>query len=321
MIQEVKAPTTVETSSDFIIDQILPVREIHTIAGPSGVGKTTWMFQTLSQIVRGDDVLGLSVTPTNFTYVGDRSGDGMRRTLDRVGFVIPEGCVLTDVDTVTAASKQQTQIEAILEGCSTPLVVIESLMMLMPDPKGSNSMNSYQASGKWLRSVLKLLHKYNKTLIVSAHSPKLKPTEIYTDKRQRALGSVSYAALSETMFLIERDQDRNDIRHLHLLPRNYREMTFDFRLDERGRFIAIEADGFDKPAFRDQLILILANYPDGAIIDTGEFVNSVVVAGICARRSAYNFLVEMKDAGALVPISKGKSKLDKAKLLDASNEG
>jgi len=286
--------------SEFIIDEILPTHEIHTIAGPSGVGKTTWAFQALLDLLDGRPILGYKSTPTTFAYIGDRSKEGMKRTLARMDVKLPPELVY-GFDELPGNT-----IEAIIKWSPHPLIIIESFMLLMPDSKNGNSMNSYQSTGKWLRSVLNCLKQHDKTIIAHAHSPKLKPTEVYTDKRQRALGSVAYAGLTETMFLLERHPETHNQRILNLLPRNAPEAEFYYFLDKCGRFV--ELAGAAPNGVEADLLKLLETYTTGEL-NTGDFVMSAVSSGICSEKSAYNFLSRMKKEGTLLPIGKGRVKI------------
>ena len=58
-----------EQALEFIIDQILPRNQLHILAGSSGVGKSTIMFQLLDRIRRGEDILGRRSHPAEILYV------------------------------------------------------------------------------------------------------------------------------------------------------------------------------------------------------------------------------------------------------------
>src|SRR5215831_11507548 len=69
----------------FVVDQIFPAREVHLIAGPSGAGKTTFMFQLIDSWLGGGSVLGRKAHILPMCYVScDRSRESVERTLDRI---------------------------------------------------------------------------------------------------------------------------------------------------------------------------------------------------------------------------------------------
>src|SRR5215471_18211680 len=65
---------------------LFPMHEVSIIAGPSGAGKTTWALQFLHAWQKGEKFFRRPSCPKPFTYLSfDRSGNGLRRTLKRLG--------------------------------------------------------------------------------------------------------------------------------------------------------------------------------------------------------------------------------------------
>src|SRR5690242_1448332 len=69
-----------------LIDRILPVHEVHILGGPSGAGKTRWLFQMLQEWKAGNSVLGYASNPVPYAYVStDRSRESVKRTCEDLG--------------------------------------------------------------------------------------------------------------------------------------------------------------------------------------------------------------------------------------------
>src|SRR4051812_25576556 len=71
---------------EYLVDKLLPKYQLHLIGGPSGAGKTTWLFQQIEEWRNGRDVLGHKSNPEPFVYVAcDRSIDNLEQTRLRTG--------------------------------------------------------------------------------------------------------------------------------------------------------------------------------------------------------------------------------------------
>src|ERR1700761_328678 len=69
----------------YIVDPLFPSGSVHLIAGPSGIGKTTWLLQQLHAWSRGEDVLGYSSHPCEWVYVScDRALNELDATMRRL---------------------------------------------------------------------------------------------------------------------------------------------------------------------------------------------------------------------------------------------
>src|SRR5574337_1032951 len=70
----------------YLIDSILPVQQVHLVAGPTGAGKTTWLLQTLLDWHRGKPVLGFCSHPCRWAYIAaDRTAQDALMTVMRMG--------------------------------------------------------------------------------------------------------------------------------------------------------------------------------------------------------------------------------------------
>lgn len=291
--------------SNYLIDQILPTRELHLTGGCSGVGKTTWLLQMLHHLTLGRPIFNYPSRPTEWVYVScDRSGEGMERTLDRLALPHDRNRFhsLEDIP-VHRKGLGLADAESILIWSPAPLVVIEAFTLLMPTGRQDASMNNYQSTGNWLRHLSRLTKRYDKTIIASVHSPKTKEGNGYNDKRQRVLGSVAFGALVETIFLVERtgEEDENK-RVLHLLPRNAPEQAFYFDLDKSGRFVEAmnPSDEAITVIIEDQFRLL----GPGEAFETGELLEKVRGRGV-SDRSFYRWLQVAGESKRVEKVSRG----------------
>lgn len=286
--------------SEYLIDTIIPTKELHIIGGPSGVGKSTWLIQMLNDMDKGLPILGFKSKPTPWTYIAcDRSKEGMQRILERMKLSIDESKFYS-IEDIPGMECTLDPAETLIKWCPTPLIVIDAMFLMMAEGKGSNPMNDYLQMGKWIRRFVKLLRKYNKTAYGTAHSPKMKSGEGYMDKRQKVLGSVACAAVVETMFLLEREQEDKPEhmgRVLHLLPRNCAEQSFKYLLDSNGMYQpSTEED--EKDDAKDFLLSETFNS-----IPYGEFKTTPIVSlnydkGI-SKNETYRWFIKLEAAGKI----------------------
>lgn len=263
--------------STYIVDPIFPEQEIHLVGGPSGSGKSTWMIQMLDDLDNKRPIFGYSPRTTPWTYVScDRSPDGMDRTLDRISLPIDRS-KFHSIEDIPG----NLDIESVIKWCPTPLIVIEAMSLLIPTKSKGETVNSYQDVGRWLRMTGSLLRENNKTIIGTVHSPKMKENEKFLDKRQRVLGSVAFAAMVETIILVERNDSQDPdqgCRQIHLLPRNAPEVVHHYRLDARGRFVAMEAESDDSMV--SLMETLFSKIKPGEEFENSEFGAEVIAMGV-----------------------------------------
>src|SRR5579872_2623970 len=70
----------------FLIDTILPEGTVHLIGGSSGIGKSTWLLQTIHDWERGIPIIGFPSHPLPYVYLMcDRSEVDLQSTLEQIG--------------------------------------------------------------------------------------------------------------------------------------------------------------------------------------------------------------------------------------------
>jgi RecA-family ATPase len=178
-----------------LIDDILPEKEIHLIAGASGAGKTTWVLQTLyNEWQRGKPVLGYASHPGKWVYVAaDRSIVAVHRRL--AALHIPRGAI----DIIPAWDKSMTLqgIYQEIEQRKPVLAVIEAFSSFVGEPGGMFQVKSY------LQNIHNFIRSSGVTVLGIVESPKMKPHEKYENPRQRVSGVAAWGHFTETVFVIE----------------------------------------------------------------------------------------------------------------------
>lgn len=113
------------------------------------------------------------------------------------------------------------------------LVVVESFGSFVKPP----------ANGKLVKELLndasRMLQRTGKTIIGIVESPKMKPYERYENPRQRISGVAAWSHFSETIFLVEPDNENptSTSRSLHICPRNASMQQFSMMFNNSGDLV------------------------------------------------------------------------------------
>jgi hypothetical protein len=217
---------------EFLIDKILPSREVHLLAGPSGAGKTRWLMHMLkNEWEKEIPILGHWSYPVPWCYVAaDRSIESVKRTFWDID-INP-----STIDIIPAWGndrKTLPQISDEIQKRQAKLAVIEGFTGF-PDGVNPGSVRAF------LCSVQSWCDQDELTIIGVAESPKMKPQERYENPRQRISGCAAWAHYTETVMLLE----PKDVRHpklpernLYICPRNAKSMEVGGNFDDTGKLI------------------------------------------------------------------------------------
>ncbi len=124
---------------NWIIETLMPTREVHLIGGPSGVGKSTWLFQMLADWQKGLPVFGFKSNPGNFIYVScDRSDQSVGMTMDRVENSFP--CFSVVNRKMVGKNYRDILNAALLGHKDVKLIIMDGMTSLCPAGK----INDYQ---------------------------------------------------------------------------------------------------------------------------------------------------------------------------------
>ena len=208
------APLVQPKSPPYLVEAILPSTEIHLLAGPTGAGKTRWLFDTLMDWEQGLPVLGHSSHPVPWIYVAnDRSMDGVNRTLDTMEITRDAFPI------IPAWDMKMTWLQMIdaIEAEKAQLAIIEGFGGLVDSPGHSHQVRNF------LCSTYSLIKQCDITIIGVVESPKMKPKDSYANPRQRVSGVATWGHHTETIFLVEPTDASNASdprRTLTVCPRN-----------------------------------------------------------------------------------------------------
>lgn len=291
--------TSTAPQAEFVIHDLLPSREVHLLAGPSGAGKTTLLFQLLLEPLRkGLPIFNKPVTPQSICYIAcDRSIASIRRTLKRVGLTTPFPYISLHknklIRSVYAIIK-----EARLQNPTCNLLAIDGFAALTPEGR----INDYKVVADFLADCASLCDQHNLTIIGLVHAPKSKEGERYLNPRQRIAGTVAWAAFSDTVILIEPEEE-GDTRCVQILPRNSEELTFNYEFKE-GVLKETSPDGL---VYEQLDAHILPMFEPGKILTRLEIMERVSQCGIKASlKTVERWLGAKVQVGVLEKPSRGK---------------
>jgi AAA domain len=297
---------------EWLIQDILPQREIHFVAGPSGAGKTTWLFQMLGDWSRGLPVFGKTSYPVPVAYIScDRSLDTTQRTIERatrgIGLDLPIFCA-NHMKLKLHGGKSVENLHRIVrtkceqEGLPPRrLLIYDGFASLCPDGK----ISDYNTVSTWLGDLADYCRDMDLTIIGLVHSTKTKKGEEFANPRQKILGSVAFAGFSETVFCVEpkSPEDPNDSRrYLYVLPRNSKEQRFLMAFDDAGRLVERSEGGSGEEGMDFVLESFLT---PGREFGTREFVAWAIRKNV-PERTAERYLVRAVDRGEVRKLSQGK---------------
>jgi len=277
---------------EYIVDPILPRRKLHMLAGPSGGGKTTLLFEFLKCWTKGEPVWGFASNPLPWAYIAlDRYYDEIGNRCEAAGLNprdLPIDCLL---------EKQVTLQDIITKHPEARVLIIEGILLLM-----QGHVNDYQEVGHFLRYVLNLCEEHDVTIIGTPHATKTKTGEGFTHSRHKVLGSVSWGAYSSTLMFIDNKNPgdpKDPFRKLEILPRVGPAVELEFMFDEVGRLVptsVIDAGGIQVSP--DVEVRLLRCLPLGKEIETAKIVDygkSLEVSESTVRR----YLNQWVDTGII----------------------
>lgn len=236
-------------NQEWVVDKIFPAGAMHLIGGPSGVGKTTWLFQMLHEWEQSQPLFGEYAShPMPWVYIScDRSMREMQQTLVRLGYEnwSFESYALEELiwDQQLKKCKDPNFTDHILHKFPhAKLVVLEGLQAVMPDKDKNRSQN--KAELIWAMEQRHILSEKNRTVIATTHNPKVQQLVANVDERSKFLGSQGFIGSCSTMIGFEKGSNPED-RNVTIMGRNFADIKLGYTQSKEnsGRFVLHGNDG------------------------------------------------------------------------------
>lgn len=279
--------------NDPLVYGILPSGEFHLFAGPSGSGKTTYLFQFREEYAAGRPIFNHVTRPVPHLYISiDRSEQNVKATLARLNlpanFPILSGINRTDLESIDS-------IFMLLEKSHPDirLVFIEGIATLVPNGKVSD----YKVVADFCKKIARYCLKRGITIIGSVHATKTKENDRFLNPRERILGSVAWAAFTETVFLfdpVDPDADTADRIKLWILPRNAPKEVHEMKF-AGGRLVAAPPASLSSAESLDRLL----NFLSLLDLNTEFTADEAVAAAKSSRSHTYRLLKDLQSAGTI----------------------
>ena len=270
----------------YLIDRIVPKRQIHLIGGPSGAGKTTIAFQVLNDFQAGKDVFGYKSSPEPIIYIAsDRDDEETLRTLDRMHIKPTFPCVgLSDKPEWMARARRENKPEYV--------VVLEELRKGWPDYKTiiwdgfsfmvDGDQNKNSDVSQFLRKIHTFIKQHNMTVIGIVNAPKMRDDARLSIPRQRISGAAAWAHIANCIILVEPCAPENPgdtTRNVFVCPRNQRDQLFKMEFTDQGLLTFITpGEGASEQTNWDEVVRVaVQKQSQGALLTRGWFLEELQI--------------------------------------------
>lgn len=242
----------------YVIDKICPKRQIHLIGGPSGAGKTTWLFQIAEEWFAGKDILGYKSNPEPFLYLAaDRDGEETLRTLDRVR-VASTFPIIGLQDRVEWAREcereRQPQYRIALRNAyrdhpECRVYFIDGFTYLCPGDQ--NKKNDVAQFILWVKL---FCTQRDITIFGLVDAVKEREDSRILNPRQKVAGSAAWGHLSNCIFFIEPitpETPEDKRRYLWVCPRNAPDVRYEMNFAD-GRLVQLGDSGTQEQSWYEK---------------------------------------------------------------------
>lgn len=221
----------------YIVDGVFSAPGIHLVAGASGCGKTSWLLDTfVNEWERGNPVLGFNSHPEPWVYIsGDRSEEGVWKRADALRISRERIPLIPAYATKEGFLGEERLIElALNRGAKT--LVWEGFGRYVGDNARGSKVD------RWLEWMTAVSTRMGLCIIGVVEQPKMKPKDKYPIPRQRVSGPAAWGHHTDTIVLIEFEDEKNPAnpgRLLYLLSHDSKPMVFRASM-ESGKFVVLE---------------------------------------------------------------------------------
>lgn len=214
---------------EYLVDGLLPMNEVHVIAGETGAGKSTWLFDNfISPWQHEQAVLGRrSHWYPYVVFVNDRTKAGMIRMLQRLKLnprQFPIESTITG-DDLTLFQKIEKFHDA---NQALKVVFIEGLHV------GQKDGNDYGESSQVMQKLNALCQKRRLTVIATTHVSKANAQQGGGD-RTAIIGSSATPGMCETVFVLTKQKHGRVKLTVH--ARNERSFSQLYKWTEEGKLV------------------------------------------------------------------------------------
>lgn len=220
-------------SAYYLIDRILPAREVSLLTGRSGSGKTRLLFSMLSEWESGAPVFGHESYPAPWTYLSmDRSRESVNRSLYEMGYD-PAAFRIVGRENVKGRVSATMLLDTYRGHFpDTRLWVVEGLVFLVGRGR---DFNNGPAVYDLCTELMLWCKKHDATIIGVTPSSKVAAREGELHGREGVIGSVAWGLSVESIFQVSPSQRGPDFRRLDIYNHNAKQEEIDLQFDERGR--------------------------------------------------------------------------------------
>lgn len=222
---------------EYLIEGLLAAGSVNIICGPSGAGKTTWIFQSISEWLAGRPVAGHNSIQNpdrrKFFYLAaDRDGDDVDELIDRVGLWndnIPRGSL---IDSGLAPKNWPALVPD-----GTSLVFLDGATVMIEGPLNDNA-----TVGRFLTGIRRWAKIHKAAVILACHSPKRWKSDELVNARENILGAVAWGGYADTVFVMTEDNPSDptsSLRTLHIEKRHGRKEKLSYQFTDDGRLIEV----------------------------------------------------------------------------------
>jgi hypothetical protein len=230
---------------------MLPRGELSLVAGSSGRGKSTVLYDVLERQKAKETIFGReSYNRPYLVILRDRSNRSVRKTFRRLGLEFEN----VDYHVCTASENKQAialTVKEQVEARSTMphVVVIEGLDMACKDQSGMDSVVAH------LDPLLEVAGFYHLAIIGTMGAPKLKVRDSFVSQRDNVFGSTAWSRRSESIWVFQPAE--NDRVALSMLPRHSAPQKVLLEWD-RGRLVEVKQEQLESEESNDMIQWIVA---------------------------------------------------------------
>ena len=300
-------PTAPPQPSDWLIEDLVRCGGITVIGGPSGVGKTKFLFQMVEEWHNERPLFGRATHAQPFCLVScTHSTAAAVESAHAVGACVSEIPIISAVNDAKSIS--------FLAVCELAQKRVPDLRVLFVDGMHSlgcaKSIVDYGTVWELVTGIKRILQRDNLTLVTTGRTAK--PNERNSSNpRDRFLGSTAWTEGLAAYIAIEqsRPNDVHDPRRvITVLPANAPPEVFQWRFTADGVMVPVTAMALEQEAPVGGQTVFEVNvgaFPDDHEFDAIELLELGNGLGVCDR-TIWRYVNDMIDCGKLVRVSRGR---------------